>query len=318
MNWTKIAAILNIVALFIWGPATLAAEKGKLVFVRGGNIWIADSDGNGARQLTHSRKDRGPALSPDGQWVAFYSGAGEETGFGQVFLIPAKGGVIQQFRHPELQGAEHPAFSPDGKNLLFVGLSDLKIKKEKGSELTFATMSLSLADLGRGTVRRIISHPNSMLDAGYIYSNPAFSPDGRLIAYQQSGSDVSGGFAVLDLQGKRVFRFPKNSRDATPYWRPQFAPGGKEMLCYSPATGPDKDDVIYQVNLATGKKATVTLGSKPAYVDRGKAIVYERWPKERWTAPASVKADLWRLELAPGARPRKIVTDAEEPAGQMP
>lgn len=305
-------------ALSIWGSTALAAELAKLAFVRGGNIWIAGSDGANARQLTHSRKDRGPAVSPDGNWVAFYSGVGEKTGFGQVFLIPSQGGIIQQFRHPEIQGGEHPAFSPDGKSLLFVGLSDLKVKKEGGSELSFATMSLSLADLASGAVRRITSKPKTLLDTGYVYSNPAFSPDGRLIAYQESGSDVSGGFVVLNLQGQRIFRFPNNSREATPYWRPQFTPDGKEILCYSPATDSGKEDAIYLVNPASGRKTTVALGCKPTLVDHGKAIVYERWPKERWTATTPVKADLWRLALTPGAKPQKIVANAEEPAGQMP
>ncbi len=238
----KIIALFTGLCLLAGGPPALAAEQAKLAFVRGGNIWIADSDGANARQLTHSHKDRGPAVSPDGKWVAFYSGVGEETGFGQIFLIPSQGGIIQQFRHPEIQGGEHPTFSPDGKSLLFVGLSDLKVKKERGSELSFATMSLSLANLASGAVRRITSNPNTLLDTGYVYSNPAFSPDGKLIAYQESGSDVSGGFEVLNLQGQKIFRFPKNSRDATPYWRPQFTPDGKEILCYSPATDSGKED----------------------------------------------------------------------------
>ena len=47
-------------------------------------------------------------------------------------------------------------------------------------------------------------------------------------------------------------------------------------------------------------------------------MVYERRPQERWTSGATVKPDLWRLELKPGAIPHKIVSDAGEPAGQMP
>jgi len=318
MAWTKILLILNILTLFCWSYASQAAEQAKLAFVRGGNIWIADSGGAKARQLTYSHKDRGPAVSPDGKWVAYYSGVGEETGFGQVFLIPSKGGLVQQFRHPEVQGGEHPTFSPDGKSLLFVGLSDLKVKKEKDSEMSFATMSLTLADLASGAVRRLLSHPNTNLDTGYIYSNPALSPDGRFFAYQESGSDVYGGFVVLNLKGKRIFRFPKNSRDATPFWRPQFSRDGKEILCYSPATQEGGADSVYLVNLANGWKNILALGSKPTYVDHGKAIVFERWPRERGVAGAVVKADLWRLELIPGAKPKKIVADAEEPAGQMP
>ena len=250
--------------------------------------------------------------------MAYYSGAGEETGFGQVFLIPQPAAWSSSFATRRSRAG---SIRPSPRTAAACSLwacPTLKVKKEKGSELSFATMSLSLADLNGGALRQIISHANTRLDTGYIYSNPAFSPDGRLIAYQESGSDVSGGFVVINLQGKRIFRFPRNSRDATPYWRPQFSPDGKEILCYSPATNPGDADVIYLVDLASGKKTTVTLGSKPTYVDHGKAMVYERWPKERWTAKTPVKADLWRLELTPGAQPQKIMADAEEPAGQMP
>ena len=296
----------------------MAGESGKLAFVRGGNIWVADADGAGPRQLTYSRQDLGPALSPDGRWVAFYSGVGEETGYGQVFLIPSKGGVVQQFRHPELRGAEHPSFSPDGGSLVFVGLSDLKLKKRGSEEQAYATMSICLADLKTGNLRRVVSHPDTFLDTGYIFDAPAFSPDGKVIAYQQSGSDVSGGFVVMNLQGKRIFRFPRNPRDSTPYRRPQFAPDGKQILCYSPASAADEMDLIYLVDPASRKKTKITEGSKPCFVDRGQAIVFERWPNRRWIAPQTAQPDLWRLELTAGARPKMLIADASQPAGQMP
>lgn len=293
----------------------LAADQGKMAFMRGGNIWVANSDGNGARQLTRSTQNRHPALSPDGRLVAFTSGMAPNSGYGRIFLIPSQGGQAQPLRSPGFQGGEHPAFSPDGKSLVFVGLSGLKIKKEKGGDLTFATMSVAIADLDGGGVRRIISQPNTMLDTGYIYSNPAFSADGKLIAYQESGSDVSGGFVVMNLKGGRVFRFPRNPKDATPYWRPQFSPDGKRVLCYSPATSEDQVDTVYLVDLSTGGKTKITEGSKPTFVDRGRAIVFEKWPRNRWQATGPQAPDLWRLELTPGAKAQKIITDGLEPAG---
>jgi len=72
------------------------------------------------------------------------------------------------------------------------------------------------------------------------------------------------------------------------------------------------------VNLASGKKTAVALGSKPTFVAHGKAIIFEKWPKERWVTGAAVKSDLWRLELKGGATPKMIIADAGEPAGQMP
>src|SRR4030042_1208504 len=114
-HWSRVVlVVLAVAGLLVWGRAAPAAADSKLAFVRGGNIWVASPDGSGARQLTYSYRDQGPALSPDGKWVAFYSGVEESTGSGQGFMIPSAGGVAQQFRHPDLQGAEHPAFSPAG------------------------------------------------------------------------------------------------------------------------------------------------------------------------------------------------------------
>ena len=151
-----------------------------------------------------------------------------------------------------------------------------------------------------------------MLDAVYMYSHPAFSPDGQLILWQQSGSDVSGGFAITDLKGKTLFRFPSKGEDPTPYWRPSLAFDGQTVLCYSPATSDASVDTIYVVDRKTGKMVEVTTGASPAFVRNGSAIVFERWTN-RWSDRAS--SNLWILELKPGASPRRIITDASEPAG---
>ncbi len=318
MTWAKLTIFLSLFALLALGQLAQAAEKPKLAFVRVGNIWIADSDGTNARQLTYSLRDEGPTVSPDGKWVAFYSWLVEGSDLPQIFMIPAAGGMVQQFRHPEVQGAAQPVFSPDGKQLLFVEFSDFQVKRSRDSENKVATISLSLADLASGTVRRIISHPNTNWDMGYI-DNPAFSSDGRMIAYREVvGHSI--GFAVVDLQGKRLYRFPKKTQkvaswwEATSYLRPQFSPDGQEILCFIPSVARNQD-VIYLVNLASGKETPVALGRNPTFVEHGKAIVYQRWPEP---PRENSGPDLWRLDLQPGASPKLIVSNAEQPAGQMP
>ncbi len=175
-------------------------------------------------------------------------------------------------------------------------------------------MSVSIADIQSGKTQAVLRHKNAMLDAGYIYSRPAFSPDGQWILWQQSGSDVSGGFAITDLKGKTLFRFPPKGEDPTPYWGPSLALDGQTVLCYSPATSDTSDDTIYVVDRKTGKMVEVTTGASPAFVRNGGAIVFERWTN-RWTDKAS--SNLWILELKPGASPRRIITDASEPAGAV-
>jgi hypothetical protein len=66
--------------------------------------------------------------------------------------------------------------------------------------------------------------------------------------------------------------------------------------------------------MATRQARGIAEGWNPTFVDGGKAIVYEGWSPDGWNI--GFKPDLWRLDLAPGAQPRKILTDGAEPAGQ--
>lgn len=297
-------------------PNSFAAEKEHFVFVRNDNIWTANRDGNDSKQLTSSKEDRDPVISPDGKIIAYTSGHDELTGFGNVYLIPMTGGTPKKLRLKGMRGSEHANFSPDGKSLVFVGMSDVKVNKIEGYDMTYATMNISIVELKTGKIKSIVSTKNVLLDAGYIYSSPSFSPDGKLIAYQHSGSDVSGGFSVIDLKGKSIFTFPKKSTDPTPYWRPLFTSDGKKILCYSPATNEKEIDSIYLIDLSTGTKKKITEGTNPTFVDNGKAIIFERWV-DKWDTYGKAKSDLWFLELKEGSRPKKIIENAVQPAGQM-
>ena len=316
--------VLALAAFVFAGSATAcAAQEGSaaetVAFVRQGDIWVAKTDGTGERRLTHLGACGGPALSPDGMRVAFHCRGDQDlypdTGFGRIYLLDAAGGEPKPLRFDGILAAEHPSFSPDGWSLVFVGLSEVKKKGEGEDALVHATLSVSIGDIQSGKVRTVLRQRNVLLDAGYVYGNPAFSPDGHWILWQQSGSDVSGGFAITDLKGKTLFRFPPKAEDPTPYWRPSLALDGKSVLCYSPATSDASEDTIYRVDSKTGKSAEVASGARPAFVRNGTAVVFERWTN-RWSDRAS--SNLWVLELKPGASPRRIITDASEPAGAMP
>jgi Tol biopolymer transport system component len=319
------AALAIMASLLMLTTAAGAADSGDsaaeaLAYVREGNIWIAKVDGTGERRLTDFSVCGGPALSPGGKQVAFHC-RGErdlfpDTGFGQIYLVDLAGGEPSRLSFEGVLAAEHPSFSPDGKKIVFVGLSDVKKrgKEDEAQAQVNATMSVVIGDLKTGKTKSVLRNRNTMLDAGYIYSNPSFSPDGQLILWQQSGSDVSGGFAVTDLKGKTLSRFPSQGKDPTPYWRPSLALDGQTVLCYSPATSEATEDTIFLVDRKTGKTLELTNGANPAFVRNGSAIVFERWTN-RWSDKAS--SNLWILELKTNATPRRIITDASEPAGVM-
>jgi Tol biopolymer transport system component len=313
-----IKQILIIAFIFFCFPSDVFSSDReaveRVVFVRGGNIWIANADGTQESQLTFSGQDRDPVLSPDEKSITYTSDNDELTGFGYIYSIFTSGGKPNKLELKGMTGAEHARFSPDGKSLIFVGMSDVKVKKKEGYDMTFATMSISIVELNSGKIKKIVSTPDVFLDAGYGYSNPSFSPDGKLIAYQHSGSDVSGGFSVIDLKGKTLFHFPNKSTDSTPHWRPLFTSDGKKFLCYSPATNEKETDAIYLIDLSSGAKKKITEGTNPAFIDNGKAIIFERWVN-KWNPEGGARSDVWYLELREGSKPRKIIQNASHPSG---
>lgn len=195
-------------------------------------------------------------------------------------------------------------------------MADVKIKKIKGYNMTFATMSINILDIESKNIKTIIKSPDALLDAGYIYSNPSFSPDGKFLAFQHSGSDVSGGFSVVDLKGRTIFSYPKKASDPTPYWRPQFTSDGKKILCFSPAANENEKDLIFLIDIESGTKKMITEGANPSFACDGNAIIFERWTN-KWSPEEGIKSDLWLLEPIDGAEPKIIRRNAIRPNGQL-
>ncbi len=301
--------------LVIFPLTPQAAERDLVAFVRGDNIWVAASDGSGARQLTTDDRAASPALSWDGKWVAFTCREGDKVG---ICLVPSAGGPVQRLDLPGIADAWSPAFFPEGRQLALVTRFNIRTEVLDGDKQETATHAVSVLDLDTGKVRHLVTTPDHLWDMGDIYENVAVSPDGRLVAYQESGTDVSGGFVVLNLKGQRVGRYPRNpDKDYRPFWRPTFSPDGGKMLCFSMAItmGEGAKTYIYLVDLRTWKAARITTGYYPTFVDGGKAVVFERWTETGRPGGAGTKIDLWRLDSSFGAQPRLILKDAEKPAG---
>jgi tricorn protease len=102
--------------------------KDKITFVYAGDIWIVDTNGGTARQLTsHDGIELFPKFSPDGKWIAF---SAEYSGNRQVYIIPVEGGTPTQLTFYNDVGIMPPrggfdnrvlGWTPDGKKVLFRG-----------------------------------------------------------------------------------------------------------------------------------------------------------------------------------------------------
>ena len=112
-------------------------------------IWLMDANGANPRPLTTGSAsfvpEGSPAWSPAGDRIAFTS---TRTNASQVFTVPAGGGEALQLSH-EATGAFTPAWSGDGKSILYVvpgGPRLVRIPAAGGEAIAFAAEDRGLSD----------------------------------------------------------------------------------------------------------------------------------------------------------------------------
>jgi eukaryotic-like serine/threonine-protein kinase len=83
------------------------------------DLFVARTDGKEYRRLTDDvARDRGPAWSPDGRRIAFYS---DRSGIYQLWSIRPDGSGLEQIA--DLPGTNFPVWSPDGARIAFSGVT---------------------------------------------------------------------------------------------------------------------------------------------------------------------------------------------------
>jgi Tol biopolymer transport system component/cytosine/adenosine deaminase-related metal-dependent hydrolase len=172
------------------------SAKGDLVAFqsfKGGtfHIWLMKPDGTGIRQLTEGHgDDRDPRFSPDGTRVAFSSDRAFKGNY-DIWVADIQSGKVAQWTTAPADEYE-PTWSPNGSEIAFVSGT--------GANAT-AIQSVNAS----GEVKNILTAaPGAHLDS------PAYSPDGRRIAYTEIAAGKSR--MMVDKQpvsdANDVFPFP--------------------------------------------------------------------------------------------------------------
>jgi len=172
------------------------------------NLWIVAADGSGApRQFTWGdQRDRTPRWSPDGSRIAFLSDRGNTDKPAQIHIIPFGGGEARPLGRidGEIGALE---WSPDGRRLLCaVRKQDAEELEREADEqkkklgvvyrryeraffkfdghgyLPHERWHLWLVDARSGRARQLTDGPV------WDEEHPAWSPDGRSIAYMSNRS----------------------------------------------------------------------------------------------------------------------------------
>ncbi len=204
------------------------------------HLWIVDATGGEARQFTvGEQRDRHPLWAPDGGAVLFLSDRGRTAAAASkppahLWLIPATGGEARQITQAEHSPAE-PAWAPDGRQIAFSGKPP--VTAPPASDVRVITRLRHKTDgegFWDGRYRQIFVVPatggpaRQLTDGPYDHHEPAWSPDGRRLAFVANRADDADTTNVTDLwvvdaAGGEPRRL---TRSVGPIFAPAWSPDG--------------------------------------------------------------------------------------------
>jgi len=273
-------------------------------------VWMVKTSGGEAMPMTAKGYSAGnPRWSPDGKYLSFLAGRGEDSdgkpNKAQVWTLNRLGGEAQQITDVK-QGVSGYEWSPDGKRLVLLA-RDLKPeeltedKKDDKKPKPFVIDRLQFKRDNIGYLDRFRTHlyiqnvgdekaePVQITSGDYDDSQPAWSPDGRSIAFVSNRSENPDGVPDSNIwivaadntdKGKTILQITKNPReDSNPTW----SPDGK-TIAYTTVNAPLKT-LWYATNrLATipssGGSPTILNNSldrnvrNPSFSADGKSILF--------------------------------------------
>ena len=233
------------------------------------------------RLTTHPARDSSPAWSPDGRTIAF----ARELPGGKlaVLLIPAIGGPerkVAEIRRPIQPDVFNPhlAWAPGSEGLVVVDRSS--------PDEPFGLFLLSTES---GQKRRLTSPPAKWMGD----SGPAFSPDGRSLAFSRRETYGVAEIYVLSLSEDLSPR--EEPRQLTfedqPYRSPAWTPDGRAIV-FATYLSPD----LWRISISGPGRpqrlpTRATGAAGPAISRRGNRLAYSL---------VSSDNNIWRLPL-PGS-----------------
>jgi Tol biopolymer transport system component/DNA-binding winged helix-turn-helix (wHTH) protein len=218
--------------------------------------------------------DFNPVWSPDGLYIAFCRILEGGTG---IYIIPALGGVERRVREAHWQENEfyqvfwhfgRLSWSPDGKLLAYSDRADLN-----------EPAAIFLLDLDSLKVRRLSSPRGPVGDY-----NPAFSPDGRTLAFNRSSQGVTSIYTLPVAGGEE-----RHLISGVQYgWGLAWSPDGRDIV-FAKAGWLANAGWLWKISRDGGQPERLQFGQEGVEPSiRGNRLVYVR---------QTANINIWRREL---------------------
>lgn len=260
----------------------LSPDGNRLAVTAAGDLFVSDLQRGVLSRLTFDAAlNRHSVWAPDGKHIVYASDIQTREGEYAVWWIRSDGSGQPYRLFGERTPLQTFSISPDGQHLAFV---------RTGNDMNFEvwTLPLDLADPEQPKPGKPEPLPRESLSQ----VDPAFSPDGRWIAYVSTTGSGGGG---------QVFVRPFPFAPSAGRW--QISNGAGKFPIWSR----NSRELFY---LDGGSHIMVA-----GYTSRGNAFVAEKprlWSSTPLFRPSNNA--LWNMDLAPDGQ-RFMVLAAPEPAG---
>ena len=289
-------------------------------------IWLVDTAGGAPRRFTAGpKRDTQPRWSPDGGRLAFVSER-ETKKKGQLYVMPADGG--EPTRLTDLKdGVTNPVWSPDGSRLAFVSRVGGWEEPEKEEERQKSRPPRVITSLkykwnGEGFVYDRRPHvfvvgagggkPTQVTDGDWADADPAWSPDGRLIAFtsarhEERDHDDASDLWLISAEGGGARRLTATTG---PAGLGSFSPDGRALAYLArPALNEfGRNMRVFTIPTEGGAPACLTMD-----LDRSCAPLSVRplWSADgRWITFAAEDQGaltVYRVDAGGGALPAPVI-----------
>src|SRR5919204_4329703 len=201
-----------------------------------------------------------PAVSPDGNEIAYRGYFGPEEGDYDLYVMQADGAGVVRLTHGAL--AVGPAWSPDGSQIAFGSSGH---DATPGAFVGRAFIDVIDAD-GSG-LHAVTDPPGSSED-----SWPTWSPDGSELAFVRTSEDAGSQIFTTSVGGAAATRLSSSPGDKS---HPSWSPDGSTIVFQATEHGSSQ---ILAIPAAGGDPTQLTQTSgnstNPVWIDGGRRIAF--------------------------------------------